>query len=290
MSLRRESALALRRREVVTPEGVPVRFEVALAGDRVGALALDLLAVLGLLVALGAPAVFLMLRGLLPPDVGLGILVLLLFLIRTFYFAAFELAWGGQTPGKRRVGIRAVDAAGGPLRAEAVLARNLTREFEIFLPFAAVAAPRQLFPGAPGWAVLAATIWVLLFGLLPLFNRDRLRVGDLVAGTIVVREPAPLLLPDLSAGAAEAYAFTTAQLDVYGVYELQVLEDVLRATGDGRGDGLLAVRDTIVRRIGWGGPPPAAEPFLVAFYAALRGRLEARLLLGHRKADKSDPT
>ncbi len=45
---------------------------------------------------------------------------------------------------------------------------------------------------------------------------------------------------------------------------------------------------TIRQKIAWDGPPLADEPFLEAFYAALRGRLERRLLLGKRRESKHD--
>jgi uncharacterized RDD family membrane protein YckC len=283
-------APAARLREVVTPEGVPVRFAVALAGDRLGAFLLDLLAVAAIVLVFVVPLGFLAARGVLEGDLVLAAAVLALFLVRTFYFAFFELSWQGQTPGKRRLRIRAVEARGGPLTAEAIVARNLTRELELFLPLAALFAPEALFPGAPGWASLAAAVWMLLFGLLPLFNRDRLRVGDLVAGTVVVRTPDAVLLEDLAATRArEGAAFSEEQLDVYGVYELQVLEDVLRTRGrPGHEDAVRTVAAKVREKIAWQGPPLPDEPFLEAFYAALRGRLERRLLFGRRRADKHD--
>lgn len=277
-----------RAKEVVTPEGVPLRFEIALAGDRAGALVLDLLIAAGLLFALWAPVLLLMLRSTVPADVGFAILLLLSFLVRSFYFTWFEVAWNGQTPGKRRIGIRAIEASGGPLRAEAIVARNLTREFEIFLPVAALSAPQALFPGAPGWAALLAVAWLLVLGLLPLFNRDRLRVGDLVAGTLVVRDPSPVLLPDLTTRTAEGWTFAPEAVEVYGVYELHVLEDVLRSSGLDRPDRLRTVAAAIATKIGLPEAPSDPESFLTAFYAALRARLEGKLLLGKRKADKHD--
>jgi uncharacterized RDD family membrane protein YckC len=282
-----------RVKEVVTPEGVPIRFTVALAGDRAAAFLLDQALMVLALAAVGLGVLGLALSGVhVAGDLALAILVLAWFLVRTFYFAFFELAWQGQTPGKRRLRLRAVDARGGPLSAEAIIARNLTRELEIFLPVIALFSPEAIFPGAPGWARLGALLWMLLFGLLPLFNRDRLRVGDLVAGTIVIRTPEAVLLEDLSAArpaAAAPVPFTDAQLDVYGVYELQVLEQVLRGRGTtGHAEAVQTVAGTIRRKIGWDGPPIADEPFLEAFYAALRGRLERRLLLGKRRESKHD--
>jgi uncharacterized RDD family membrane protein YckC len=281
---------AERLREVVTPEGVPIRFAVALAGDRLGAFVLDLLAIGALVAAFVVPLALLAAGGLLGGDLVLALAVLAIFLVRTFYFAFFELSWQGQTPGKRRLGLRAIDARGGPLTAEAIIARNLTRELELFLPLAALFAPEALFPGAPGWARLSAVTWMLLLGFLPLANRDRLRVGDLVAGTVVVRTPDALLLEDLAvARAREALGFSDAQLDVYGVYELQVLEQVLRGDGQaGHDEAVRTVAAKVREKIGWSGPPGADAPFLEAFYAALRSRLERRLLFGKRRADKHD--
>jgi uncharacterized RDD family membrane protein YckC len=221
-------------------------------------------------------------------DLVLAFMLLAVFLVWTFYFAFFELSWQGQTPGKRKLRLRVIDASGGPLRAEAVLARNLTREAELLLPLLALSSGEAVFPGAPGIARLAALAWLAMFGLLPLFNRDRLRVGDLLAGTVVVRQPRAVLLEDLAAQPPPGeIAFTPAQLDVYGIYELQVLEGVLRQTGPNRAPVLTSVAAKIREKIGWEGEV-APEPFLWSFYRALRGRLEGRLLLGKRRASKHD--
>jgi len=282
-------AQAERRRELVTPEGVPIHFAVAPAGDRLGALALDLLIVIGVVLAFEVPLYLLASRKVVAPDLPSAAAILAAFVVWTFYFAYFELAWQGQTPGKRKLRLRVVDASGGPLRAEAVLARNLTREAELLLPLLALSGGAEaIFPGAPGVAQIAAAGWLLLFGFLPLFNRDRLRVGDLLAGTIVVRQPEAVLLADLTGQRpprADDIAFTDAQLDIYGIYELQVLEQVLRQEGPGRAAALEAVASRIRAKIGWDGAA-VPEPFLRAFYAALRARLEHRMLLGRRREDK----
>jgi uncharacterized RDD family membrane protein YckC len=118
---------AERLREVVTPEGVPIRFAVALAGDRLGAFLLDLALIGAIVLALVAPLVALFAGGVLGGDLVVALAILAVFLVRTFYFAFFELSWQGQTPGKRRLRLRAVDGRGGPLSAEAIVARNLTQ-------------------------------------------------------------------------------------------------------------------------------------------------------------------
>jgi hypothetical protein len=130
----------------------------------------------------------------------------------------------------------------------------------------------------------------------PLFNRDRLRVGDLVAGTWVVKAPRRKLMADVAetamagqaafAGRGEAFAFTQAQVDAYGAKELHVLEDVLRRT---EARTIAAVAERIRGKIGWArGDAESDYAFLDAYYLALRGRLESRLLFGRRRRDKFD--
>ena len=292
------------RREVLTPEGVPISFELASVGDRASALLLDVAIVAGVLLALAllAGAAF---GGRLSGDSWLQPLFIIgLFLIQNFYFAFFELRWQGWTPGKRIVGIRVIDARGGPLEPSAILARNLVRELELWMPLRFLLGGRVLWPDAPGWAWLVASLWMLVFLLLPLFNRDRLRVGDLIGGTWVVVQPKPVLLPDLAAalddarprpagaGAAPrapAYAFTEAQLGVYGEFELQVLEEALRGTaGPERTASLIAITNKIRTKLRYEPPVREAdvELFLNTYYTAIRAQLERRRLFGKRKADK----
>ncbi|HEY2944154.1 MAG TPA: RDD family protein [Vicinamibacteria bacterium] len=281
-------------RIVITPEGVPLSFELADTGDRAGAFLLDCVMIVG--------AAFVLLLVLVPlvgigRELGLAIGFLAFFLLRNFYFTWFESRGQGASPGKRRLGLRVVDARGGPLTVEAVFARNLMRELEIFGPLVVLTAPASIWPGAPVWAPPLAGVWVLVVGLMPFFNRDRLRVGDLVAGTMVVRLPRARLRPDLSdeTPAAGRFRFTDAQLDVYGTYELQVLEEVLRRSGAPGDRARREVARKIGERISWTGTMREVdvEPFLSAFYTAQRARLEQKMLLGRRQARKrprSSPT
>jgi uncharacterized RDD family membrane protein YckC len=271
-------------RSVVTPEGVLVHVRLARVGERVAALTLDLVI---LIVALIVVAIATFVAG---GQLGVAAGVVLMFLLRAFYFTGFELAWNGQTPGKRISGLRVVNRYGGPLAPAAVIGRNLMREVELFVPLSLAVAGEALAVGP--WTYGATVVWVGVLAALPLFNRDRLRAGDMVAGTWVVAEPKPVLLRDLaSASAASGYQFTMPQLVVYGVKELQVLEDVLRSPGDGASDLRRDVARRIARKIGYTLPDTAgfdATPFLEAFYAAQRRRLETELAFGRRRRDKYD--
>lgn len=272
-------------REVVTPEGVVVHVRLASAAARGGALMLDLVI---LFVALIALALLTVLAG---SPLGRAGGVLALFGLRTFYFSGFELAWNGRTPGKRMTGLRVVNRRGGTLTPAAVIARNLMREVELFLPLS-IAITGGAGVTTDPWTFAALLIWVCVLAFLPLFNRDRLRAGDMVAGTWVIIEPKPALLPELVSDAApSAYRFTTQQLAVYGVKELQVLEEVLRSPQASRQALERDVAQRIARKIRY---PDAeavardAEKFLEAFYAAQRRRLEAELAFGRRRRDKYD--
>lgn len=274
-----------RVRSLVTPEGVDLHLVLADAGERATAFLLDAAIIIGSLIA---ASIIILLLALAIQGTAmelLGILWLFVFFgLRNVYFIAFELRPGAATPGKRALGLRVASRDGGPLTADAIFARNALREIEVYLPLTFLVTQRT---GVDGWIVLAGLIWSGIFALFPLFNRDRLRAGDLVAGTWVVRAPRRRLLPDLAgdgAGERSGLVFTSAQINAYGVKELHVLEDVIRK-GQRQVESEVAQR--IRRKIGWTGSEPDHE-FLSAYYAALRGRLETRLLFGHRRRDKFD--
>jgi uncharacterized RDD family membrane protein YckC len=274
-----------RRRDIVTPEGVILGFTLARLGDRAAAFLVDgVIIIAAALVVAFTLAFATMMIGVSAFAV---LLLLALFFLRNFYFTWFECRWQGATPAKRLLGLRVIDRAGGPLSADAVFARNLMREVEVFVPFVVLLAPEAVWPNAPGWARPLAAVWVGLLAALPLFNRDHLRAGDLVGGTMVVRAPQVMLLDDLSGlstSAARGLSFSNEQLDMYGIYELQVLEDLLRRPS--RMVTLDEVARKIQIKIGWEGERPGAEIFLRAFYTAQRARLEQRLLLGERRERK----
>ena len=276
-----------RLRTLITPEGVDLRLVVADAGARAAAFLIDAAILVGTLAVATIAIVlaFIALKG--KPGEILAILWLLVFFfLRNAYFIAFELRPGAATPGKRALGLRVASRDGRPLTADAIFARNAMREIEVFLPATFLVTQGR---GVDALITLAGLIWCAVFVFFPLFNRDRLRVGDLVAGTIVVRAPRRRLLPDLAApggGQRGAFAFTSTQIDAYGVKELHVLEDVIRHNNSAM---VFEVAMRIRRKIGWtAGAAESDWDFLSAYYAALRGRLETRLLFGRRRRDKYD--
>ena len=158
--------------EVETPEQVVLDYEIAGLGSRALAAIIDTLILVGIIVAVvlftaWAGDAFAM---LLRPIVTLAIFALLL-----GYFALFEGFNDGQTPGKRSMGIRVIRDTGHPVSFREAAARNLLRLVD-FLP--------------PPY---------LLGALFVAFHPRGKRVGDLVAGTVVVRDrpvDAVVAIPD----------------------------------------------------------------------------------------------
>jgi uncharacterized RDD family membrane protein YckC len=271
------------RRQIVTPEGVPVPIEIANYGARLTAFVIDLTIWFLLTLAIYVPILVLMGRtgGSL---IAVSIALFIGFLVRNLYFIYFELAWRGATPGKRIVGLRVIDHNGGPLVASAVIARNLTREVEMFIPLGVL-----LHAGnGVNWEQLAIVAWVMVCLAIPALNKDRMRGGDLIAGTVVISLPKVALLSDLVERTLK-FTFTPAQLQAYGAFELQVLEELLRRPQSKEGAQVLNdVCDKICRKIGWTGPVPRNDVviFLRDFYTAERAFLEREQLYGKARADK----
>jgi uncharacterized RDD family membrane protein YckC len=271
-----------RRREIVTPEGISMSVEVADYGERVGAFLIDLILWLVALITICLSAV-LVIGKLGSAKLGLAAAIFAFFVIRNLYFVYFEIAWRGATPGKRAVGLRVIDRNGGPLLPTAIIARNLTREVEMFLPLAML-----MLSGGGSWENLALGLWLLFFAAFPLTNRNRMRGGDLIAGTMVIALPKRALSSDLAEGAVQ-FTFTDQQLKAYGAFELQVLEELLRRPDSPDAERVFdEVCGTICRKIAWTAPVPPGQVtrFLRDFYTAERAYLEREQLFGKARADK----
>lgn len=155
---------------IVTPEAVLIDVERAGVGSRSVAMALDLLLVMAVsgLVAL-AMAIFSVQAG--SSWVGTAVLTVAGFVALYGYAACFEGFMGGRTPGKAAVGLRVLTVEGTPIRFRHAAVRSAIGLVEIFLS--------------------AGTI-----GLVTMFlSRGSQRLGDMAAGTIVVRERSAAAAP-----------------------------------------------------------------------------------------------
>lgn len=159
---------------VETPELVDLRFPVAGLGSRFVAALADA-AILGLFYLLGIILVVSATgrgtgAGLIPHASSTGlkwfeaVIILINFALVWGYFSLFEGLWHGQTPGKRLLKVRVMKDSGRAATLFEAMARNLLRVVDLL----------------PGF-YLAGVITMLT-------NKSQKRLGDLVAGTIVVHE------------------------------------------------------------------------------------------------------
>ncbi len=153
-----------RRVAVETPEHVRLDYVLADLGSRAAALLIDVLVIAAGLFALRYALSLAPILGDVAASASRAILILAVFFAQSGYFMLFEGIGGGRTPGKRAIGLRVIHAGGEPVSFQGAVLRNLIRIVD-FLPV--------------GGLVGAVCI---------LANRRAQRLGDLVAGTIVVRD------------------------------------------------------------------------------------------------------
>lgn len=182
--------------DVETPEQVVFSYTLAGVGSRAAAAALDylilsgVLAALYLLLAIGGGA--LVARRLVSEEAGgwlYAVLSLALFAIQWGYFVFFEAFADGQTPGKRQLGLRVVQDGGYSVSLAASAVRNLIRILDM--------QPAVFY----GVGIVSAGI-----------SRSGKRLGDLVAGTVVVRERSTAVAPALGMAPAAGAPAATARL------------------------------------------------------------------------------
>lgn len=155
--------------KIDTPEQIALELPLAGIGSRFLALAIDTLIQVALYLITALIFIFTMPVGssvfmFLPRLLGPAMAVFILFAIYWGYFAFFEIIWKGQTPGKRYAGIRVIKESGRPINAFEAIGRNLMRAVD----------------GLPG---------IYGVGLVCMMcNRQSRRLGDFVAGTVVVHE------------------------------------------------------------------------------------------------------
>lgn len=156
---------SLRAVTILTPEHVPVRLTPAGLGSRFCALSLDACLILGISVFTTTAATL-----LLPASLEAAAALTLSFVLVVGYHPFFDIRHEGRSPGKRALGLRVVDARGLPMTTQQALVRSILRTLD-FLPF--------------GYALGA---------LAALVDPHGRRLGDLVAGTLVVDERGARLL------------------------------------------------------------------------------------------------
>lgn len=195
---------------IETPEQIPLEFPLAGIGSRFLAIALDMLIqVLGwLLLAFLAELLLPPMARLVPRawTWGAAFMLLVAFALYAGYYALFEILWNGQTPGKRLVRIRVIGDSGRPITVYEALVRNLLRIVDQF----------------PGLYVV---------GIISVFVTARnQRLGDVVAGTVVVHEKAMQeVQPDFAAGTAASAASSGPQISSD---ELELIERFLQRRYD----------------------------------------------------------
>ncbi|MGB7731176.1 MAG: RDD family protein [Candidatus Acidiferrum sp.] len=151
-----------------TPEQTSLEYPIAGLGSRFLAILADtaiqivlgfMVLIVGMIIGAGVAAF-----GGLGPQWVVAIVIVLIFLLNSGYFALFEIFWNGQTPGKRYAQIRVIKDDGRPIGAYEAIVRNALRLVD-------------MLPAMYG------------IGLLSIFvSRQSKRLGDFVAGTVVVHE------------------------------------------------------------------------------------------------------
>lgn len=249
---------------VVTPEAVRLEFEGANLGSRTLAALIDRTIQTIAFVVLLMFGIFLVERSELglPEWVGFVAFLLLLFAFTWGYPVAFETLWRGRTPGKAALGLRVVTTEGAPVRFRHAAIR-------------AVLALVDFYASAGAVAVLSV-----------LLSRRQQRLGDLVAGTLVLRErtaagavrPVQFSVPR----GAEAYATTVDPSGVTGDDYGAVRAFLLRAAtlrGDARAGLGAELASKLAAKVGHT-PPPGVTPEL--FLVVLAARYQERSGSGSR--------
>ncbi len=186
------------RVEIITPEGVSLPFQTAGIGSRFLAFSLDYLIIIAS-VAVLAIAINSLEPGLNNSGINFGsaILILYYFFIQLLYFLFFEITMGAQTPGKKIIGLRVLQTNGAMPTKTAIIMRNILRIIDML--------PGSYFLG-----------FLFIF-----FHPQERRIGDLVAGTMVVFEK-NVKVAKRSDNSQASKNYSTLQLTPE---EMQVLHD-----------------------------------------------------------------
>ena len=250
---------AVTKLTIETPEQTALEFPLAGIGSRFLALAADTaiqVAVALLLVLLAGSIVPIARLIGSASQWMLALLTIGAFLIYEAYFAFFEAIWNGQTPGKRLARLRVIRDDGRPIGVYDSIARNLLRIVD------------QL----PGIYVVGIVAM--------LFSSQNKRLGDFVAGTVVVHEKALEGVRPFAESRAEssvAATFPTFDASRISLAEFQLIEVFLqrRETLESavRRGMAAQITDRIAQKLGIAPVPwPSCEGFLEAVYEQARAK------------------
>jgi uncharacterized RDD family membrane protein YckC len=259
-----------------TPEDVHLRFDLAGPGSRMAAALVDytligtvMLAMVAVLIAAGALSI--KLKDLFDPEklaeangFVLAAIIAAASTLHTAYFVATEWMLSGQSLGKRLLGLRVVRDGGYALSFTASLIRNIARVVDI-LPSA------------------------YLIGLMSIaFSKDRKRLGDFIAGTIVVRHqqetaPEPRFVGERYAALTDRrFSFTKDQIEELDAQSMLLLDGYYGRIEALELEAARSLRRTIAEGLASrmridlsSSDDPTLEAFLKETYLALRERLSA---------------
>jgi uncharacterized RDD family membrane protein YckC len=216
--------------QIDTPEQIALELPLAGIGSRFLGLVIDtliqfVLYIIGIFALVfaggfgGAVGISRYLRWI-PVNWAPAIAILFVFCVYWGYFAFFEIIWKGQTPGKRLAKIRVIKESGRPINAYEAIARNLLRAID----------------GLPGMYGVGIVCMML--------NNQNRRLGDYVAGTVVVHDKrTEEVKPDWNT--VTESAATNPQLSLIASEELVLIETYLHR----RVDMDLILRDQVAYKI-----------------------------------------
>lgn len=238
---------------VDAPEGVSFTYELASVADRAKAYALDLL-IRAVVLAVAALIVLIAMWPL--QFAGVGLLLIVGFALEWGYYVLFEQLWNGQSPGKRVFQLRVVRVGGQPIGWWESVLRNLLRAAD----------------GLPPLSVVGS----YLAGSLTCSLTERFqRLGDLAAGTIVIRErsgplrSAPPATPSAASAQLRGVALNARQRRLIASFAMRQ-----RALPPARREQLArVVAEPLARQLGLDLPQSAlgATEMLLALHAVADG-------------------
>jgi uncharacterized RDD family membrane protein YckC len=187
--------------------------------------------------------------------VAIALLLLIQYIVETGYFIFWEVSTGGRSPGKFAVGLRVIRRDGLPIDVRSSVIRNLMRIVDLL----------------PGEYLIGITSILL--------SPAGERLGDHVAGTIVVRLDRPESAPEIQEPTtATALVLTREQLARIGTREIQLLRNVLRRSASQpesrRGAVIVEVAEAMRTRLGLDAVPGGDD---LAFLQALLASAERSL-------------